>query len=370
MKMNCWLILATTLSTSLMAQVVTNAPPAVSTAASAPASAANSPAAKPAPKKSAKRKKAPAPRKSAAAVAAEAALKVTPGPTLVAGNNVNVRGQATIRSEVIAKLTQGDTVTVLEEITLEKPAADEPVKWARIAFPTNGHIWLHTMFIDATNKTVLPNKLNLRAGPGENFSAVGLLHKGDTVKEIITQGDWMEIEAPASSYAFIAAQYLKQETPAAPAEPLPAPIAVAEASPPAMPLQETPVPSEPAIAPAPVTPAPAEAAAVPPVPAEPVAVAPEPAPATAEPAPEEPLPKRIVQHEGIVRNTWSIQAPTPYALVSPDTGETINYLYTTSTNLNMKRYKGLKIIVTGEEGLDARWRNTPVITIQKIHVVE
>ena len=131
-----------------------------------------------------------------------------------------------------------------------------------------------------------------------------------------------------------------------------------------------PVPSEPAIAPAPVTPAPAEAAAVPPVPAEPVAVAPEPAPATAEPAPEEPLPKRIVQHEGIVRNTWSIQAPTPYALVSPDTGETINYLYTTSTNLNLKRYKGLKIIVTGEEGLDARWRNTPVITIQKIHVVE
>jgi uncharacterized protein YgiM (DUF1202 family) len=378
MKTNYWLVLAATLSTGLMAQVATSAPPAVPMAAPAPATEAkspvlaqtNAPAPQPASKKSAKKKKAPAPRKSAAAMAAEAALKVTPGPTLVAGNNVNVRGQATIRSEVIAKLTQGDTVTVLEEITLEKPAADEPVKWARIAFPTNGHIWLHTMFIDATNKTVLPNKLNLRAGPGENFSAVGLLHKGDTVKEIITQGDWMEIEAPASSYAFIAAQYLKQETPAAPAEPPPAPIAVAEASPPAMPLQETPVPSEPAIAPAPVTPAPAEAAAVPPVPAEPVAVAPEPAPATAEPAPEEPLPKRIVQHEGIVRNTWSIQAPTPYALVSPDTGETINYLYTTSTNLNMKRYKGLKIIVTGEEGLDARWRNTPVITIQKIHVVE
>ena len=86
--------------------------------------------------------------------------------------------------------------------------------------------------------------------------------------------------------------------------------------------------------------------------------------------PEETPPQRIVQHEGIVRSTWSIQAPTPYALVSPDTGETINYLYTTSTNLNLKRYKGLKIIVTGEEGLDPRWRNTPVITIQKIHVVE
>ena len=100
------------------------------------------------------------------------------------------------------------------------------------------------------------------------------------------------------------------------------------------------------------------------------AVTPEPAPAPAEPAPEEPPPKRIVSHQGIVRSTWSIQSPTPYALVSPDTGETINYLYTSSTNLNLKRYKGLRIIVTGEEGLDSRWHNTPVITIQKIHVLE
>jgi uncharacterized protein YgiM (DUF1202 family) len=378
MKTNYWLILAAILSTSLMAQVVTNSPPTVSMAASGSESVAylpalaqtNAPAAKPAQKKSAKKKKAPAPRKSAAAVAAEAALKVTPGPALLTADNVNVRGQATIRSEVIAKLTKGDTVTVLDGITLEKPAADEPVKWAKIAFPTNGHTWVHTVFIDAANKTVLPNKLNLRAGPGENFSVVGLLHKGDTVKEILTQGDWIEIEAPAGAYAFIAAQYLKQETPAAPVEPPPAPSVVAEASSPAMPMQETPVPPEPAIAPAPAAPAPAEAASVPPVPAEPTVVTPEPAPTPPQPAPEEPPPKRIVQHEGIVRSTWSIQAPTPYALVSPDTGETINYLYTSSTNLNLKRYKGLKIIVTGEEGLDARWRNTPVITIQRIHVVE
>ena len=375
MKTKYWLVLATTLSTSLMAQVVTNAPRAVPTAATAPAPALNlsapaqadAPAAKSAPKKSAKKKKTPTPRKSPAAVAKEAALKVTLGTTQITGDNVNVRGQATIRSEVIAKLAKGDTVTVLDEITLEKPAANEPVKWAKIAFPTNGHTWVHTMFVDATNKTVLPNKLNLRAGPGENFSMVGLLYKGDSVKEIITQGDWMEIEPPTGAYAFIAAPYLKQETPA---EPPPAPLVVAEASPPATSMQETPVPPEPAIAPATATPVPAETAAAPPAPAETPAVTPEPAPAPAEPAPEEPPPKRIVSHQGIVRSTWSIQSPTPYALVSPDTGETINYLYTSSTNLNLKRYKGLRIIVTGEEGLDSRWHNTPVITIQKIHVLE
>ena len=316
----------------------------------------SAPAAQPAKKKSATKKKAAAPKKSAEAIAVEAAIKVWPGPAVVGASNVNVRGQAAFNGEVITKLTKGDAVTVLEEITLENPKADEPVKWAKIVFPTNAHVWAHASFIDTTNKTVLPNKLNLRAGPGENFSVVGFLEKGEPVKEIITKGDWMEVEAPTNAYAFIAAQFLKQEAPAAPAEATPAPPVVAAATPP----QETPAPTEPA--PAPPTPAPAETPVV--------APAPTPAPAPAEPAKPEPPPKRIVQHEGVVRSTWSVQAPTPYALVSPDTGETINYLYTTSTNLNLKRYRGLRIVVTGEEGLDSRWRNTPVLTIQKIHVIE
>ena len=51
------------------------------------------------------------------------------------------------------------------------------------------------------------------------------------------------------------------------------------------------------------------------------------------------------------------------------TDKAINYLYTTTTNLNLTRYNGLHITVTGEEGLDARWQDTPVLTIQKIYVL-
>jgi hypothetical protein len=85
---------------------------------------------------------------------------------------------------------------------------------------------------------------------------------------------------------------------------------------------------------------------------------------------QEPPPPRIVEHEGVVRGSFSIQAPTKYQLVSIDTKQPINYLYTTSTNLDLSRYKGMHIIVTGEEALDARWKNTPVITIQKITVLD
>jgi hypothetical protein len=71
-----------------------------------------------------------------------------------------------------------------------------------------------------------------------------------------------------------------------------------------------------------------------------------------------------------VRGTFSIQAPTHFELISPENGKTIDYLYTSAPSLDLRRYKGLRIIVTGEEGLEERWGNTPMLTIQKIQVVE
>ena len=88
------------------------------------------------------------------------------------------------------------------------------------------------------------------------------------------------------------------------------------------------------------------------------------------PVADEPLPPRIVQREGIVRGNTSIQAPSQFVLISPENGKNIDYLYTASKELDLRRYKGLRSIVTGEEGLDERWENTPVLTIQRIQVVE
>src|SRR4029434_8154330 len=78
---------------------------------------------------------------------------LSPGPAVVKQNNVNVRGKAAISSEVVTRLKKGDTVTVLEEVTLKKPKADEPAKWARIALPTNSAVWVHTSFIEPATKT-------------------------------------------------------------------------------------------------------------------------------------------------------------------------------------------------------------------------
>ena len=79
--------------------------------------------------------------------------------------------------------------------------------------------------------------------------------------------------------------------------------------------------------------------------------------------------KRVVSREGIVKRSVSIQAPTYFALQSLDTGKTINYLYSPTTNLVLKDFGGKRIMVTGEEMLDERWPNTPVINVDSLQTI-
>jgi uncharacterized protein YgiM (DUF1202 family) len=403
MKNNCWLILGAMLSTSLLAQQATNTTPSapIETPAAAPAATlapatatTNAPAAKAGKKKAGKKKAQKAQQKKAVVKKKEAApelktVPLVPGPAVVVASNVNVRGQAKLNSEVVTRVTNGQMVTVLEEIVRNNSGPEEPSAWAKILLPPNAHVWVNSSFIDATNKTARPKRLNLRSGPGENYSVIGLLERGEAVKELKTKGDWMEIEPPPSAYAFMAAQYLQQEAPAVaaasptavpPAEtpPVAATPATAVAPAPTPPAEPPPAPAEVAAAPAvapppaavPTTTPPAQTPVVPAPVGTPVVTTPA-APTTPEfAATEEPPPPRIVQREGIVRGMTSIQAPSRFVLISPDNRKDIDYLYTTSTNLDLRRYKGLRIVVTGEEGLDERWGNTPVLTIQNIQVVE
>ena len=87
-------------------------------------------------------------------------------------------------------------MTVLDQINLDKHEAGEPAQWAKIALPSSVHVWVFKRYIDQATKEVTARKLNLRAGPGENYSVLGVIEKGTPVNELETKGDWMEIEAP------------------------------------------------------------------------------------------------------------------------------------------------------------------------------
>lgn len=322
------------MAASLFAQNNPNTLPAVPPPVnSPPAETAPAPAAKPAtPPASHVRRHHTIARHRAAVN--EPTVTLAPGPAQVSASELTVRGQAGLKGEAVAHLSKGDMVNVLEQINLAHHAADEPSQWAKISFPKTGHVWIMARYVN--NGTVATKKLNLRAGPGENFSVVGVISQGTPVNQVETKGGWMEIEPPASAYAFVAAKYLTQEA-------MP-PSAVAG-------NQEAP---EPTPTPAPVPP--------------PQAIVTTPPPQPTPPPPPQPT-VRIVQHEGIVGPVGSVIAPTAYKLYDPKTMLDIDFLYPTSPDQDLHKLVDDRVIVTGEEGVDARWPNTPVIAIQNIQIL-
>jgi len=327
-----------------------------------------------------------------------AALAMMPGtavwaaePGVVTEQRVNVRGQASLTGEVITQLQRGDKVTVLERVTRENAKAGEPANWLKIKLPENTPAWVSAGFIK--NGLVDSARLNLRAGPGENYSVIGRLAKGAAVKAIRTVEGWIEIEAPADAYAFLDASLVKVESAATSVAPAaatvvtsPKPAAVPNnttavkpattatpsttvITPPAIPVPQ-PVAGSAApssnlqsatVANGPSASAPAPAASTPPaaIPLPPVAA---PAPQRAEAAPG----RRIVTREGIIRATRSIQAPTWYELVHPETKATMNFLLEERLGIKLKEFKGKRVTLTGEESIDARWPNTPILDIDSL----
>jgi len=354
------------------------ATPPVIAPAETPVPATNTPAKKTVSKKApAKSAAKPAAKKTEPKIETKSEPVLAPEPGVAKQNNVNVRGQASINSEVIAHLKKGDAITVLEEVTLKKPKQDEPSRWYKITLPSSIGVWVNGNFVDTANNTVKGTRLNMRGGPGENYSVLGRLEKGATVKPLDTKNGWIKIEPPTNSFAFVAAHLVDRQPAAAiAAVPKPETALATTTPPPVPPVTTTTVPSNPPPAVAEVAPlvtAPATTPPTAPAPAETTMPAATPAttPAPAETATNAPIEtvRKVVTREGILKGSVSIQAPTYFELRSLDTGKAIDYIYSPSTNLMLKEFKGQRVIITGEEILDERWQHTPVIVADELQVV-
>lgn len=308
----------------------------------------------------------------------------------ITGSRVNVRGQATLRSEVITQLRAGDRVVVLEQIEATDPKMGEPTRWARIQLPETTTVFVFSPYVDPADKTVKVNRLNLRGGPGENFSVLGRLSRGARVREVQTTANWMEIETPPEAHAFVSMDFVELEPPRAPAAPAPPPPTprtpppgITDAPSPAVatPGPTVVTPAEPEVE---ITEVEVEPMVIPPSDwpgappprvdpwptVEPMVPQPEVAPTLpmVEPEPPaEPTPRRVVIREGRVVVAFSPQAPTRFGLMSLETKRLINYLHTEIEGLNLRAFAGRDVFVTGEELLDARW-TTPLIEVEHIQL--
>ncbi|HUR47486.1 MAG TPA: SH3 domain-containing protein, partial [Candidatus Saccharimonadales bacterium] len=334
MKIKHWMFIAAVLTTGCLAQdALADDQPDSGAPATVPVGKAGK-------KSSSKTSKKPADKTSSSSLAPQVAPAV--GDMAVPRqDNVNVRGKALLNSDVVGRLKKTDKVKVLEEITAKHPKADEPPKWLKVTLPASTPVWANTSFIDESTKAVKPNKLNLRSGPGENYSVVGRVPKGTVLKTIETKGEWTKVESPNEAYGYVAAHLLTRDAgepvlasmPPPPNVPPPVQTAPPPVTPPPPPIITQPVTPGPTVAvappvtpPAPVTPPPTPAVTEPPA----ITKAPEPA----IPAIEEPAAKRVVTREGIVKRSVSIQAPTYFVLEALNNGKAVDYLYSSSTNVS------------------------------------
>ena len=304
-------------------------------------------------------------------------------PAVVTGDRVNVRSRPSVaRGEVVTQLARGQRVIVFEE-GLPAAGPREPVtEWTRIELPAGCPVWVSARHVAMPAGTVRIPRLNVRAGPSEDYGVLGVVAQGSTLQVVEERDGWLSIKAPLGLSGYLASSFVEatEPPPATPGAPAPAPAGSSTNTSAAVPAPPPTEATPQADAPAP-TPAPALDASPPLAGREPASpasapTATEPAPVTAAgtggpaplwPADVEISPEpRIVHREGRVRSTLSVHAPTPFELVPSAGGRRMNYLLPLSTNIPIRRFRGQRVRVSGEEYLDPFWHDAPVIVVRDI----
>ena len=299
------------------------------------------------------------------------------GPTaIVKADRTNVRAKPAFDGEVLATLKKGDTVEVLGAEAGTGVDGSSPKDWTKVALPPQVAVWVYGPLVDGATKMVKGKSLNLRAGPGRNYSEIGLLPHGATVAVVRESDGWLQIEPPAGTYAFVASNLIERKDGEAPA------IATTEK------LQAAPasVPESTSISPAevPVADAVAKTAPIPPslrspAPVENVApaaagvvetaaaIAPA-APLPAVPVLADSAPRRVLR-EGILRRSWNANSPGNFELRSLRGEGTLDFLVNDDPSIDLAKFKGKQVFVTGEEWRDARWK-LPVLKVKSVESVD
>jgi SH3-like domain-containing protein len=309
----------------------------------------------------------------AAWAALSAVVAMAAGPTaIVKADRTNVRAKPAFDGEVLATLKKGDTVEVVGAEAGTGVDGSSPKDWTKVALPPQVAVWVYWPLVDGATKTVKGKSLNLRAGPGRNYSEIGLLPHGATVAVVRETDGWLQIEPPAGTYAFVASNLIERKDGEAPA------VATTEKAPTAHPAVAAPTPIVPAEVPE-VKTAPVPPAVRPSVPAEPVAPASatvaETATATAPAAPLPAVPvladsaPRRVLREGILRRSWNANSPGNFELRSTRGEGTLDFLVNEDPSIDLAKFKGKQVFVTGEEWRDARWK-LPVLKVKTIESAE
>ncbi|OEF96329.1 SH3 domain-containing protein [Desulfuribacillus alkaliarsenatis] len=118
-------------------------------------------------------------------------------------NILNVRAGPNTSEQIMGKLSMRETVEIIEQ----------QGEWLKISF-NGSEGWIASQFVTITTKNqsishvpqvIIPKTgINIRSGPGTNYSIIKSANEGDTFNIISTHGTWYEIILSNSQKGFVA----------------------------------------------------------------------------------------------------------------------------------------------------------------------
>lgn len=136
----------------------------------------------------------------AALVAATAATLPAQTPVRITADRVNLRAQPRLTAEVIAQAAYDDRL-VAREIGAE---------WVAVGAPASVDLWVMKPYVQVPQNTIGAQRVNVRAGPGINYTIVDTLSLGDPVEPRGEEmGDWIKIAPPPNACVWVSREYVE-----------------------------------------------------------------------------------------------------------------------------------------------------------------
>lgn len=129
----------------------------------------------------------------------------------VTGDRVSLRAKADVNSELLDRAMRGEELVFFEKTN----------GWVAVQAPDSLHFWAASEYIQ--NGIVVPEKLNIRSGPSQNYSVVFVAEKGMLLSLRGEFNEWVKIAPPAGSRVWISEEFTEPIEPAKP-EPVPVPV--------------------------------------------------------------------------------------------------------------------------------------------------
>ena len=120
----------------------------------------------------------------------------------VVSDKVTVRAGGNVNFERIDQLPVGANVIVFEE----------QYGWYKIQLPATSKAYIRVDYLSVLENQagqISGNRVNIRAGRGVNFSALGQLKKGDYIRLVSKMDDWFQIEPVEGLYGWISKDFVK-----------------------------------------------------------------------------------------------------------------------------------------------------------------